>query len=77
MTQRNIFSDWIFRGQPLLSSRARETVRALRILRRAYEHVLLMATLEGARDVPRFYYQGYLDALELLGARAVLVARAL
>jgi len=36
-----------------------------------------MAALEGTRMDRGEYYQGYVDALEILGARALLVARAL
>jgi hypothetical protein len=46
-------------------------------LRRAYEHVLVMAALEGAREIRRPYYEAYVDALEILGARALFVAGAL
>jgi hypothetical protein len=52
-------------------------VHGLRMLRRAYEHVLVMATLEGVRPVRRPYYEGYVDALTILGARAALIARSL
>jgi hypothetical protein len=61
----------------LFSERARRTVQGLVMLRRAHEHVLVMAALEGARDVRSAYYDGYVDALEILSARALLVARAL
>lgn len=61
----------------LFSRRARRAVHGLVMLRRAHEHVLVMAALEGARDVPRPYYEGYVDALEILGVRALWVARAL
>jgi hypothetical protein len=47
------------------------------MLRRAYEHVLVMAALAGAQDDRRAYYEGYVDALEILGGRALVVARAL
>jgi hypothetical protein len=43
-------------------------------LRRAYEHVLVMATLEGVRPVRRAYYQDYVDALGILGAKATAIA---
>ena len=61
----------------LFSKRARRAVHGLVVLRRSYEHVLLMAALEGARDVPRPYYQDYVDALDIIGARAEWIARAL
>jgi len=44
-------------------------------LRRAYEHVLVMATLEGVRPVRRAYYQDYVDALTILGAQAMAIAQ--
>jgi hypothetical protein len=47
------------------------------MLQRAYEHVLVMATLEGVRPVRRPYYEAYVDALNILGARAALIARSL
>ena len=49
----------------------------LMMLRRAYEHVLVMATLEGVRPVRRPYYEDYVDALRILGARAEFIARSL
>jgi len=61
----------------LFSRRARRAVHGLLMLRRAYEHVLVMATLEGVRPVRRPYYEGYVDALNILGARAALIARSL
>jgi hypothetical protein len=61
----------------LLNRRARRAMLALVTLRRAYEYLLVMAALEGARDAPRPYYEAYVDAMEILGARALLVARAL
>jgi hypothetical protein len=36
-----------------------------------------MAVLEGSRAVPGPYYEAYVDALEILGARALLVAKIL
>jgi hypothetical protein len=36
-----------------------------------------MAALEGMREDPLPYYEGYMDALEILGARALWVAKAL
>jgi hypothetical protein len=61
----------------LFNRRARRAVHGLVMLRRAYEHVLVMATLEGVRPVRRPYYEDYVDALNILGARAVLIARSL
>jgi hypothetical protein len=61
----------------LLNRRARQTVHGLVMLRRAYEHVLMMAALEGVREDRRPYYEGYVDALEVLRTRALWVARAL
>lgn len=58
----------------LLSRRTRRALRGLTKLRRAYEHVLVMATLEGVRPVRRGYYQDYVDALGILGARATAIA---
>jgi hypothetical protein len=49
----------------------------IRVLRRAYEHVLVMAVLEGARPVRRDYYEDYVDALRILGGKAELIARQL
>jgi hypothetical protein len=61
----------------LFSRRARRAVRGLVILRRAYEYVVVMAALEGVQPDPRPYYEAYVDALNILGARATSVARAL
>jgi len=61
----------------LFSRRARRAVQGLVMLRRAYEHVLVTATLEGVRPVRRSYYEDYVDALNILGARAVMIARSL
>ncbi len=47
------------------------------MLRRAYEHVLVMAALEGARGARSQYYEDYVDALDILGARSTWVARSL
>jgi hypothetical protein len=49
----------------------------IRVLRRAYEHVLVLAVLEGARPVRRDYYEDYVDALRILGGKAELIARQL
>lgn len=61
----------------LCSRRARRALRGLMLLRRAYEHVLVMATLEGVRSVRRPYYEGYVDALNILVAKAASIARLL
>ena len=61
----------------LFSQQARRTMHGLVVLRRTHEHVLLMAALEGTRAEHRAYYEGYVDALEILGARALLLAKAL
>jgi hypothetical protein len=61
----------------LFNRRARRAVHGVVMLRRAYEHVLVMATLEGVRPVRRPYYEDYVDALNILGARAALIARSL
>ena len=61
----------------LFNSRARQTVRGLATLRRTYEYVLVMAALEGVRDGRQHYYEAYVDALEIVSARAVWVAKAL
>jgi hypothetical protein len=61
----------------LFNSRARETMQGLATLRRTYEYVLVMAALEGVRDNHECYYEAYVDALEIVSARAVWVAQAL
>ena len=61
----------------VFSRRARRAVRGVGLLRRSHEHLVLMAVLEGSRAVPGPYYEAYLDALEILGARALLVAKTL
>ena len=98
----------------LFNQRARHAVRGLGLLRRAYEHVLVMAVLEGARSpisatqtqpsltsstlrgesgmqcieddelgtqsgrcLRGDYYEGYVDALRILGGKAELIARQL
>ena len=58
----------------LFSRRARRTVHGRVRLRRAYEYVLVMAVMEGTRPT-RPYYEGYVDALNLLGAKAASIAR--
>jgi hypothetical protein len=47
------------------------------MLHRAYEHVLVMAALEGLRPEQGPYYEDYVDALTILGARAAVIARSL
>jgi hypothetical protein len=37
-------------------------------LRHAYEHVVVMAVMEGVRPGRRPYYEGYVDALRILSA---------
>jgi hypothetical protein len=59
----------------LFSRRARRAVHGLVMLRRAYEHVLVMAALEGVRGAQSPYYEDYVDALDVLSARAALIAR--
>jgi hypothetical protein len=61
----------------LFSKRVRQGVEGLVTLRRVYEYVFVMAALEGAREVHRPCYEGYVDALEILGARALLIANSL
>ena len=61
----------------LFSRRARRAVHGMIVLRRAYEHVLVLAVLEGAGPMRSAYYDGYVDALQILGARAALIARVL
>jgi hypothetical protein len=61
----------------LFSRRARRAFCGLMMLRRAYEHVLVMATVEGLQPIPRPHYQGYVDALGVLAAKARLIARKL
>jgi hypothetical protein len=47
------------------------------MLRRVYGYVLLMATVEGEQPVRRPHYQGYVDALNILAAKATLIAKTL
>lgn len=61
----------------LCNKKARRALRGLMMLRRAYEHVLVMATVEGVRPVRRPYYEGYVDALNILVAKATSIARSL
>jgi hypothetical protein len=46
-------------------------VRAIEKLRRSYEYVLVMAAAEDALNP---HYEAYVDALEILGGRAMWVA---
>jgi hypothetical protein len=59
----------------LFSRRARRAVNGLVMLRRAHEHVLVMAALEGVRGARSEYFEDYVDALNILGARATLIAK--
>ena len=61
----------------LLSRRARRALRGLIMLRRVYGYVLLMATVESGQPVRRPHYQGYVDALNILAAKASLIAKTL
>lgn len=61
----------------LLSRRARRALCGLIMLRRVYGYVLLMATVEGEQPVRRPHYQGYVDALNILAAKATLIAKTL
>jgi hypothetical protein len=61
----------------LVSGRSRQALRGLMMLRRAYDHVFVMATVEGVRPIRRPYYEAYVDALNILAAKATLIARAL
>jgi hypothetical protein len=61
----------------LFSRRGRRAVHGLVMLRRAYEHVLVMAALEAVRPEGGPYYEDYVDALTILGARAAVIARSL
>jgi hypothetical protein len=63
-------------GAPLASQlKAWRAARGAVRLRRVYEHVLIDAVIEGARPVRRSCYDGYVDALQLLSARMVLVTK--
>jgi hypothetical protein len=59
----------------LFSRRTRRAVNGLVMLRRAHEHVLVTAALEGVRGARSAYYEDYVDALNILGARAAMIAR--
>jgi hypothetical protein len=61
----------------LLSRRARRALCGLIMLRRAYGYVLLMATVEGEQPARRPHHQGYVDALNILAAKASLIAKTL
>lgn len=61
----------------LLDRQAQQAVEGLAVLRRAYEHVLVLAVLEGARPLRRDDYEGYVDALLVLSGKAELIARKL
>ena len=61
----------------LLSRRARRALCGLIMLRRAYGYVLVMATVEGEQPARRPHYQGYVDALNILAAKASLIAKTL
>ena len=61
----------------LFSRHARRTVYGLVVLRRTHEYLLVRAALEGTREDREAYYEGYVDALEILGAKALLLAKAL
>jgi hypothetical protein len=61
----------------LFSRRGRQAAHGIAMLRRAYEYVLVMAALEGVRPVRGPYYEDYVDALAILGARAAVIARSL
>jgi hypothetical protein len=52
-------------------------VHGLVVLRRAHEHVLMMAGLEAAWGIRGPYYDAYMDALGVLSISAGWVARAL
>ena len=59
-------------------SRVQRAVRGLALLRRAYEHVLVLAVIEGTKQPAcGSSYQANVDALSLLGEMAELVAREL
>jgi hypothetical protein len=61
----------------LFSRRARRAAHGLMRLRRAHEYLVVVAALEGVRPARRPYYEDYVDALNILSARAVLIARSL
>ena len=61
----------------LLDRQAQQAVEGMALLRRAYEHVLVQAVLEGARPLRRDDYEGYVDALRLLSGKAEFIARKL
>jgi hypothetical protein len=61
----------------LFSKRVRQGVEGLMMLRRVYEYVFVMAALEGSGEARTPCYEAYVDALEILGARALLIAKSL
>jgi hypothetical protein len=61
----------------LLDRQVQQAVEGLALLRRAYEHVLVLAVLEGAQAVRRDDYEGDVDALRLLSSKAEFIARKL
>lgn len=61
----------------LLDRRARQAVCGLVKLRRVYEYVLLMATEVTMDPARRSHYQGYVDALSVLAAKATSIAETL
>ena len=64
--------EWI---EWLLRRQARRVMHGTATLRHAYEHVAVMAAIEGVRPGHRPYYEGYVDALHILGAKAASIAR--
>jgi hypothetical protein len=68
---------WRELARLLFSGRARRALGGLMMLRRAYDHVFVMATLEGVRPIRRPYYEAYVDALNILAAKATLIAKVL
>ena len=61
----------------MLDQRARRALRGLMMLRRVYEHVLVMATVEHSRAGSSIYREGYLDTLNIIVAKAAMIARTL
>jgi len=61
----------------LFHRRLRQTLRGLELLRHAYEHVFILAAQEDTRAGDKTYYQAYVDALEILGSKSLLVAGSL
>ena len=52
----------------LFHRRTRQAMYGTTTLRHAYEHVVVMAVMEGVRPGRRPYYEGYVDALLILSA---------